>query len=64
MIARICQNQDLQDWRDFSFAQLALFAKTNTGECPTNPENPIIPRILILTKPAPPVKTRSAAPSA
>ena len=58
MIARICQNQDLQDWRDlqdfaFAFAQLALFAKTIADERPTNPENPIIPQILILTRRAP-----------
>ena len=37
-VARIRQNQDLRDWRDFAFARLARFAvsenpnKTNGGD--------------------------------
>ena len=65
-IARLCQNQDFQDWRDFQdfvvvqigiFAITGNFVKTIVDEAlagredarRTNPENPIILKILILT---------------
>ena len=75
--ARLCQNQDLQNWRDiqdFVSDRLALFDITGNPPKPSaderlpseyarrkNPENPLIPQILIPVKtPAPASPIRRA----